>query len=232
MQKPDRPITCSASGLVRLLALLALASPLTGCAMLQDGWPSAGGTPAVVPNGDDRMGDRERIASLQREVERLQADLHQAEVAMLATDSEVCSRRDRASTVSLLAETRISIDKAALTVPWYPAAIDEARRELAEAVRQLEGGHPPGAVYFAARGRRIADTLVTEARRVRNSPKARLVKADRLNVRKGPSVDYPVQEVLTAGTPVFYERRAGKWAQIRTLPGQFGWVYASFLRRP
>ena len=87
-------------------------------------------------------------------------------------------------------------------------------------------------MYFASRGQRIAETQVAEARRVSQSPNARFVGVERLNLRSGPSTGEPVLEVLVEGTPVFSQRGEGEWARVRTLRGELGWVYASLLRKP
>jgi len=172
--------------------------------------------------------DQDRIFGLELEIERLRADLAQAEVTMLATDSEVRAG-NRATAVSVLAEAHISVETAQRVAPWWPEALEEAQQKLAEAERQLRGGHPGAAVYFASRGQRIAQNLIVEAKQVEQSKDARFVRVGRLNLRVGPSTGERVIRTLLKGTPVFAQRERGEWARVRTLRGELGWVHASLL---
>lgn len=221
------------------LGLSVLAPLLFGCAMLQElaqpEPPAAPEAPpaAVVMNdpAEERASDRERITSLEREIERLRADLAQAEAPMLATDSEIRAGSNRTAAVSLLAEASISVDQAAKAAPWRPASVEEARRKLTDAEQQLRSGDPAAAVYFASRGRRIADTLLAEARVVAKAENAHFVKVERLNLRAGPSTTDHVVGVLESGTPLLVQRGHGKWKRVRTLDGELGWVHASLLSK-
>ena len=173
--------------------------------------------------------ERSRTARLEHEIERLRVDLRQAEAAMLATDSELSTGRNRASAVSLLVEARIALEQAERSAPWKLAAIEEGRHKLAEGERQLKAGRPPAAVYFASRAQHIADSLNAEARIVEQSPDALFVKAEHLNLRAGPSTDETILVVLLRGTPIFAQHRLMDWLQVRTLDGEVGWVYSSLL---
>jgi SH3-like domain-containing protein len=56
------------------------------------------------------------------------------------------------------------------------------------------------------------------------------LKADRINVRSGPSRDQEVQWVYTrAGMPVEVTAEFGNWRRIRDWQGAEGWVYHSLL---
>jgi len=175
--------------------------------------------------------DQDRIGSLEMEIDRLRADLAQAEATMLATDSDVRAARNRATAVSIMAEARIAVERAQEIVKWRPAELLEAQSKLVEAEKQLTGGHPPAAVYFASRGQRIAQSLINEAKLVEQSPETRFVRSGTLNLRAGPSIEDRVVRTLKHGTPVFEQRRRGDWARVRTLSGELGWVHGSLLQR-
>ncbi|MFO1170492.1 MAG: SH3 domain-containing protein [Hyphomicrobiaceae bacterium] len=56
------------------------------------------------------------------------------------------------------------------------------------------------------------------------------LKADRVNVRKGPGTDYPIAWVFErAGLPVEVVREYGIWRQIRDSDGSQGWVLQNLL---
>lgn len=56
------------------------------------------------------------------------------------------------------------------------------------------------------------------------------LKADRVNVRKGPGTDYPIAWVFEkAGLPVEIVREYGIWRQVRDSDGAQGWVLQNLL---
>lgn len=228
---------------IQLACTLALASSLLGgCAGFHGIVERLGHSnePESAPTGwrDRSAGDAEiyrnaqRIYAryLEREVERLRADLRQAEEAMVAIESGLRGVHSRADAVSSLAEARIAVERAGRDVPWRETQIEEARGKLKEAERQFQAGHSGSAVFFASRARRIADTLNEEAELVSRSPDALFVERDRVNLRSGPSTADPVLAVLEHSTPVFPERSEGEWMLVRTPSGPVGWVYHRLLR--
>ena len=106
----------------------------------------------------------------------------------------------------------------------------EARQKLEEAERQFQAGHTGSAVFFASRARRIAVALNKEARSVANTPGARFINGQRVNLRAGSSTEDRVLHILVGGTPVFPDREDGEWVFVLTPSGQVGWVHASLLR--
>jgi SH3-like domain-containing protein len=78
----------------------------------------------------------------------------------------------------------------------------------------------------------IADSLRAEAELVSGWPGRKVVGADRVNLRSGPSTEHPVLAVLYRETPVFPERRESDWTLVRTPSGQIGWVHESLLTMP
>ncbi len=110
-----------------------------------------------------RRAKRSRGERLEREIQRLRVDLHQAEIAMLATDSEVRPGRNRASAVSMLAEARIALEQAERSVSWNLGAVQEGQQKLAEAERQLKAGRLPAAGSAGSTGSDAvpSDTLHT-----------------------------------------------------------------------
>jgi hypothetical protein len=177
-----------------------------------------------------RRAQIERTEYLELEIARLKADLSQAEEAMLAIGAGRRGGHTRAQAVSNLAEARISVERAGESAAWRRSQLEEARAKLEEAERQIQAGHSSAAFYFASRARRIADTLNQEARRVAESPGAKLVDRPQVNLRAGPSDDEPILGVITAATPVFPEQRKRSWWLVRTPSGQLGWVHTSLLR--
>jgi hypothetical protein len=173
---------------------------------------------------------QEQMAHLQREVARLRADLHQAEEAMVTIESGLRGVHTRAGAVSALAEARIAVEQASQSAPWRPAEAREARAKLEEAERQLEAGHSGSAIFFASRAHRIAETLSEEADQVSQHGSTRFVRAQRVNLRAGPSTDAPVIGVLDEATPVLLERKDGDWVLVRTTAGPVGWMHGSLLR--
>jgi len=171
-----------------------------------------------------------RIHYLEREVERLEADLRQAEEAMVAAESGLRSAHSRADAVSTLAEARIALQRGSAAAPWRRDEIREGRDKLEEAEQQLGAGRPGSAVFFASRALRIAETLQDDAARVARERHARFVRGARVNLREGPSTEERVLAVVLGGTPVFEERAEGDWVLVRTLDGPAGWIHAPLLQ--
>ena len=178
-----------------------------------------------------RRADADRVRALEIEVERLRADLRAAEETLLAVESGMRGVQGRAEAVSALAETRIQVERAARRAPWRVDEASEARAKLAEAVRQLAAQHIGSTVFFVSRARRIADSLVAEADRVRSDHDTEFVRGHRVNLREGPSRESPVLSTLPAELPVFVEDREGDWCLVRTATGQVGFVRTDLLTR-
>jgi hypothetical protein len=186
------------------------------------------------PQGPDpeiyRRAEAERTKALEREVERLRADLQDAEAALVSMESGLRGAQTRAEAVSSLAEARIQVDRAAKRVPWRADAVTEAQSKLDEADRQLAENHIGAAIFFASRASRIAGSVLAEASRVEKSAGTRWVKASRANLRAEPRKDASVVAVLPAGIPVFHEQTVGEWLLVRTSAGQVGWVNAAVVK--
>jgi hypothetical protein len=164
------------------------------------------------------------------EVERLRADLREAEESMVAIESGLRGVYSRADAVSTLAESRIAVERASQNVPWRGERVLEAQQKIEEAERQFQAGHTGSAVFFASRARRVAAGLNAEAERVASIPGTRFIDGQRVNLRAGSSTEDRVLHVLVGGTPVFPDREDGEWVFVLTPSGQVGWVHASLLR--
>ncbi len=173
-----------------------------------------------------------RAEFLEREVERLRADLHQAEASIVAMESGQRGNQSRAAAVSAIAEVRIALDRVERKVPWRVDQVHEARGKLAEAASQLERGHVGSAVFFASRAERITESLIDEVQQVDQWSDLRLVDGELVNLRAGPSREYPIIDQLRERTPVFPERAHRDWQLVRAPSGQIGWVHDSLLRAP
>jgi hypothetical protein len=171
----------------------------------------------------------ERAEVLERENERLRADLRAAEETLLAVESGMRGEQRGAEAVSKLAEARIQVDRAARRAPWRASVAAEAREKLDEAERQLGAGHIGSAIFFVSRATRIAAGLDAEADLVSRSPDARNVKPYRVNLRAEPNTESQVLAVLGSKLPVFVEGTEGDWALVRTVSGQVGWVRSDLL---
>lgn len=217
---------------VRLLAIGLVAGLLAGCQTL--GLTPASSRPETVIEGDVcRRAEIARSEYFEREVERLRADLRQAEESIVAMESGLRGFQSRADAVSAVAEAHIALDRVERKVPWRADQVAEARSKLAEANRQLDLGHVGSAVFFASRAKRITESLLDESHQVEQWPDRRLIEGgDLVNLRAGPSLDYRVLDRLASGTPVFPERSDGDWRLVRTPTGQVGWVHRSLLRTP
>ena len=176
-----------------------------------------------------RLADADRVRALETEVDRLRQDLKTAEETLLAVESGMRGNQGRAAAVSALAETRIQVDRAAKRAPWRVTEAAEARAKLVEAERLLDEQHVDSAVFFVSRARRIADSLVAEADRVRSNRDAAFVRGERVNLRKAPSKTSPILSTLPARLPVFVVGRDGEWSLVRTTTGDVGFVRADLL---
>ena len=214
---------------------LALAASLTlaGCALFAPPPPPPPPAPEPMPERVDvavyRRVATERAELLERENERLRADLRAAEETLLAVESGMRGTQRRAEAVSVLAEARIQVDRAAQRAPWRASTAAEARKKLEEADRQLADGHLGSAIFFVSRATRIAAGLDAEADLVARSPGTRSVKPRRANLRAEPSTESAVLDVLPGQLPVFVEATEGEWVLVRTVSGQVGWLRADLL---
>ena len=224
------PRNGSGQGLVRASRpALALAASvlLNGCALFAPPPPPA--PPERVDVSVYRRVATERAELLERENERLRADLRAAEATLLEVESGMRGTQRSAEAVSMLAEARIQVDRAAKRAPWRASTAAEAREKLDEADRQLADGHVGSAIFFVSRATRIAAGLDAEADLIARSPDARRVKPRRANLRSEPSTDSPVLDVLPGQLPVFVEATEGDWALVRTVSGQVGWMHVDLL---
>jgi hypothetical protein len=207
----------------RRLLVAATALLLPGCAGLD-----FGSSPEVDAEVY-RRAEEERNEVLEREVERLRADLRHAEQAMVAIESGQRGDHTRANAVSATAEARIAVERAVRAAPWRREEIADAQRKLDAADRQLQSGHFGSAVFFASRAHRVAEAITREARQASDAGNVRYVRPSRLNLRAEPSKEGSVLGQLPRGMPVFAERWEGDWALVRTPEGEVGWVFAALL---
>jgi hypothetical protein len=172
----------------------------------------------------------ERTEFLQREVERLHADLQQAERWIVDLESGLRDLHTRADAVSAVAEARIALDRVSKRVPWRHQRVMEARARLEEADRQLAVEHLGAAVFFASRAQRITESLQAETEQVAKWDVRRVTRGDRVNLRSGPSQDSQVVGVLASQMPLYPEREIPDWTLVRTPEGQVGWVHQTLLK--
>jgi hypothetical protein len=176
-----------------------------------------------------RRAESQRVEYLEREVERMRADVRQAEDAMIYLESGMRGEHTRADAVSAVAEARVAVEHACERAPWRNSDCEEARSKLKEAERQIQRSRMGAAVFFASRAQRIADDVGSEAQVVARTGNAIFVTGKRVHLRSGPSTDDTILRVLTRSTPVFQERRDGEWVLVRTHSGRVGWIYGSLL---
>jgi hypothetical protein len=212
------------SGSISALAA-ALAGALGLACAFGDRSPPAAGDAEFY-----RRAESERVSRLEGEVERLRADLAEAEQELGAAESGLSGSRSRADAISALAEARIQVERATKRAPWRAPLLKEAEEKLGEAERLVEARNFGSAVFFASRAARIARTTLEEARTAESEPGARIIAGDRVNLRDGPSNQHAVLAVLLFGTPVFPEREEGDWVLLRTTDGSVGWVHRSLIR--
>jgi hypothetical protein len=172
---------------------------------------------------------RPELERSRRDVERLRADIREAEEALIAIESGLKGMHTRAEAVSALADSRILVERAAKLAPWRENSVREAREKLDEADRHIQAGHFGSAMFFTSRARRIASTLTDEAETFRQAPKVRYVNGAKANLRSEPSARSTVLEVLGRETPVIAERNGGRWVRVQTPSGKVGWVHATLL---
>jgi hypothetical protein len=176
-----------------------------------------------------RRAETERADNLSREIERLQADLKTAESALVEAESGLSGTHTRAGAISSLAVTRIQVERAASRAPWRSTEIAGAREKLAKAEGQVTQGHFGVAIFFVYRARRVADAVLEEAEVVMSSAHARLIMAERVNLRAGPSTDDRILSVLNEGTPVIPQTNEGDWMLVQVTGGPAGWVHRQLL---
>lgn len=211
---------------------IALWTLATGC-QGPGAWLGRSGDPKPPPIDPDvyQRAEEERSEFFEREVERLRADLQQAEESIVSLESGLRDFHSRADAVSALAEARIALERVSHSVPWRAERVAEARDKLEEANRQLEAGHVGAAVFFASRAQRITQSLRAEAKQVSLWSERRVIRGERVHLRAGPSTDYRIVDILREETPVFPERKVAGWTLVRTPDGRVGWVSASLLAR-
>ncbi len=176
-----------------------------------------------------RRAETERAEQLSVEIERLKADLRAAETALVEVESGLSGNNSRADAVSSLAVTRIQVERAASRAPWRVSAIADARQKLEEAERQVDEGRFGAALFFVYRARRVAEGVLDEVAQIVGAGNARLIRADRVNLRSGPSTGQRVLAVLTAGTPVIPQANQGDWTLVQVMGGPAGWIHRSLL---
>lgn len=213
-----------------LFAALALA--VSACASAPIDTPSLS-SPSLLPALESEPGvylraERERVAQLTRDVERLAADLVHAEQTIVAAESGVTAQ-SRPVAIAAIAGARIGVKRAGKRAPWRAAELREARSKLEDAELRAQAGHFDSAVFFAARAEHIAADIEREADSAEQDPSARFIRGRRVNLRAGPSTQDSVLRVLVAGTPVFPERSEGRWVLVRTVSGNVGWVHGSLI---
>ena len=215
----------------RLLARCVAAAALcaSACAPLPRPAPPPPPAPAATEPDPEvyRRADAARLKLLELEIDRLRADLRAAEDSLVAVESGLQRGRSRTEAVSMLAEARIQVERAAKRAPWRADTSAEARAKLEQAQQQLGAGNVESAVFFVARASRMAAAMLSEASRV--GPEARVVKVRRAKLRAAPSQESEVLGVLTARLPVLPELEVGEWVLVRTVVGQVGWVHASLI---
>lgn len=211
---------------VSRILLAGLCASLVGC---QHGDAPGGGLFDVEMY---RRAEAERFEFFEREVERLRADLEQAEESLVAMESGLRGFQSRADAVSALAEARIALERVSPSVPWREERVEEAHTKLAEASRQLEAGHVGSAVFFSSRAQRITENLQAEVQQVAGWSQKSLIRGEGAQLRAAPAPESDVVDTLVAQTPVFPERSYENWTLVRTPSGRIGWVHTSLLSAP
>ena len=213
-----------------------LAAPLAlGCSLFQPSKPppAAPEVPAAFqepPPEVYRRADADRVRLLERENDRLRADVNDAEASLVELESGLRTTHTQAEAVSAIAEARIQVDRASKQVPWRNDWVAEARQKLDEASQQMAEGRVAAAVFFASRASRIAANVLAEGQRADHSPGTQYARSARANLRAEPSPDAKVLAVLPNGFPIFTEESRGEWLLVRTISGQVGWISASLVR--
>ncbi|MBW2232727.1 MAG: hypothetical protein JRH17_20240 [Deltaproteobacteria bacterium] len=205
-------------GRISALALvLALAAGCPGCTTPPPNDDLVCETPeSVMKQYLYRRVETDRAARLGRRIEKLSADLAEAEAALARGESGLRGEHSRAAAVSSLAEARIQVERAAKLAPWRPLVVAEAHAKLNDAGKQIEASHFGAALFFVYRAQRLAADLEAEAEKVGRTPGTRFVAGRRVNLRAGPSSSEPVLTILEEGMPVFPESRQQPWVLVRT----------------
>ncbi|MFZ0487250.1 MAG: SH3 domain-containing protein [Arenicellales bacterium] len=213
----------------RLLGAVLCAS-LAACAEAPAKPPSqTDEEPPAVEAEFVHKADEERVRALEREVDRLKADLVRAEDALVTVESRLQSSYSRANTVSSLAEAHMQLNKASGIAPWQSHKIEEAQHKLDIAQKQIDNEYFGAAMFFIYRANRIVEELNYEVKLVETTPQTMFINRPRVNLRSGPSTEDEVLTVLAKGAPVIRETRQDDWILIRTLTGFVGWVYHSLV---
>jgi Bacterial SH3 domain len=208
-----------------------------GCADLFPGTKKDVPEPVPAPEVKDTASDarvrrdQDRIRALEREVERLKADLNRAENTLVSVESGLRAGHTRADAVSALAEAHIQLNKATRLAPWRTDAIKEAGEKLDLARQNIDSGRFGAAVFFVYRANRIIEELQYESEMIKEHEGVFFINAAQVNIREGPSTDHTILSVLTSGTPVIQVERKDKWVLVRTTAGLVGWVHVSLLDR-
>jgi hypothetical protein len=171
-----------------------------------------------------------RTKILEAEVERLSADVKAAEDTLVAVESGLRGPQSRTEAVSMLAEARIQVDRAAKLAPWRAEMAQEARSKLDEADRQLAADRVGAAIFFVSRASRLSQTMLAEADLVSKSDGARFVKSSRANLRSAPNTTSDVLAVLPTDLPIFVEGTDADWLLVRTVSGKVGWLRSDLVR--
>ena len=171
-----------------------------------------------------RRAEFERAEDLTREVERLKADLREAEAALIKAESGLAGSYTRADAISALATAKIGVERAAERSPWRRDDIESARRKLEEAERQVSEGRFGAALFFVYRAQRLSEAMLDEAEEIEKRSDSRVVKARRANLRSGPSTVDPVLTVIERGTPVFPQAQQAGWVLLQVGGGPTGWI--------
>ena len=116
------------AGRIRSLMVVAVGFAATGCSSPPQS--SSGAEPApvaqrpvvaatgILERDEERALDRDRIRTLEQEVERLRFDLSQAEATLRESETKSKLLRTRATAVSVLAEAWISVEQAEAVAQW------------------------------------------------------------------------------------------------------------------
>jgi hypothetical protein len=192
--------------------------------------PEPAPSAAVIESEVYARAQVERTEFLEREVDRLHADLQQAERWIVDLESGLRDLHTRADAVSAVAEARISLDRVRKRVPWQHQRVAEARAKLEEADRELAIDHLGAAIFFASRAQRISESLQAEIDQVAKWDVQRVTRGDRVNLRSGPSQESKVVGVLARQMPLYPERELADWTLVRTPEGRIGWVHRTLLK--
>ncbi len=131
--------------LYRGLGVFLIAPLVFGCAGVEPVAPAEPPPQVTESDAEERERDRERITSLEHEIERLRSEREVAEATRRATDSEVLAGRNRTAAVSMLAEALISVRPYSrlkgrrMVVKSYPifSAVQKTRSRVASLAEYL-----------------------------------------------------------------------------------------------